>query len=100
MENIYRKSALKASAIPLFDFFKSAKQNNIYIPTLYAFFKISHIKIKWKGIHKILSIYIYIYIYIYICIHIYIYIYIYILFFQPLFFHLSVIAREDDEIQS
>ena len=74
MENIYRKSALKASAIPLFDFFKSAKQNNIYIPTVYAFFKISHIKIKWKGIHKILSIYICMYRYVYIYLYIYIYI--------------------------
>ena len=39
MESIYRKSALKASAIP----------------TLYAFFKMSQIKIKRKDIHKILS---------------------------------------------
>ena len=56
MENIYRKSALKVSAIPLFDFGKQHKAKQYtYIPTLYAFFKMSHIKIKQKDINKILS---------------------------------------------
>ena len=88
MESIYRKSALKASATP----------------TLYAFFKMSQIKIKRKDIHKILS-YISILRIFYgfsLCLsfslYIYIYIYIYY-FFHPLFFLLSLIAREDDEIQ-
>ena len=54
MENIYRKSPLKAFLILL----NSTKQNdNIYIPTLYAFLKMSHIKIKQKDIHKILTLY-------------------------------------------
>ena len=56
----------------------------LYFFTLYAFFKMSYIKIKQKDIHKIwyiylyLSIYIYIYLSIYLSIYLYLYLHLYI----------------------
>ena len=79
----------------------------IYISTLYAFFKISHIKIKRKDIHIILSyistlyesstemrvlLYKYIYIYIYIYIYMYIYIYIYIYLFIYIYIYILFLS--------
>ena len=129
MENIYRKYAPNTSAISIFNFGKLHKgkqqmhtRKHIYIYIISYIYKINIYiyvyiyKYMFTNIYKYIYIYIciyiniymymfkinifmyifYIYLYIYICI-----LYIYIYYFpHPLFFLLSVIAQEDDELQS